>query len=80
MFTWRRPDQPAPAHRHHFTHPSTPPVTNAPADPVGDTRGRHDTLHTSPVSWIVETAARADKSHTFMVLSADLVVDVQDKI
>jgi len=64
-------DQPPPAPLHHLTHPSSPPLTNAPADPLGDTCGRHDTLHTSPVSWIVETAARADRSHTFIVLSAD---------
>jgi len=64
-------DQLPPAPLHHRTHPSSPPLTNAPAEPLDDTCGRHDTLHTSPVSWIVETAARAAKSHTFIVLSAD---------
>lgn len=51
--------------------PSSPPVTNAPED-VAAEEGCHDTAQTSPVSAIVETAARAAKSQTLMVLSAEL--------
>ena len=64
-------DQPAPALRHHLATPSSPPETNAPADP-GETCGRHETDHTSPVSCVVDTAARVLMSQTLMVLSADL--------
>lgn len=63
---------PVPADLHHRTCPSCPPVTNAPAVPGAGGFGDQATLHTSPLSWIVETAARADKSHTLIVLSADL--------
>ena len=51
--------------------PSSPPVTNALED-VAAEEGCHDTAQTSPVSAIVETAARAAKSQTLMVLSAEL--------
>jgi len=47
---------------------------NAPAEPGAGGFGDHETLHTSPLSWSVETAARADKSHTLIVLSAELEV------
>lgn len=51
--------------------PSSPPVTNALED-VAAEEGCHDTAQTSPVSAIVETAARAAKSQTLIVLSAEL--------
>jgi hypothetical protein len=62
----------APADLHHRTCPSWPPLMNAPAEPGAAGFGDHETLHTSTLSWSVETAARADKSHTLIVLSADL--------
>jgi len=65
-----RPHAPAPLH--HFMTPSSPPVKKAPVELFANGFGRHDTLQTSPVSWIVETAARAARSHTLIVLSADL--------
>lgn len=64
---------PVPADLHHRTCPSCPPVMNAPAVPGAGGFGDQATLHTSPLSWSVETAARADKSQTLIVLSADLV-------
>ena len=67
-------DQAAPAALHHRKWPSSPPVTNALEAFVPEGCGRQDTLQTSPVSWIVETAVRADKSQTLIVLSADLWV------
>jgi hypothetical protein len=51
--------------------PSSPPVTKALEDVTAE-EGCHDTAQTSPVSAIVETAARAAKSQTLMVLSAEL--------
>jgi len=51
--------------------PSSPPVTNA-LDDVAAEEGCHDTAQTSPLSAIVETAARAAKSQTLIVLSAEL--------
>jgi len=59
-----------PAAFHHLTMPSSPPVTNALED-VAAVEGCHDTAQTSPVSAIVETAARAAKSQTLIVLSAE---------
>lgn len=64
--------QPAPAPLHQRTTPSSPPLTNSPGEPCCGGRGRHETPHTSPVSCIVETAARAPTSHTLIVLSAEL--------
>lgn len=61
-----------PALLHHFTNPSSPPDMNAPADPAEGANGLQDTDQTSPVSWMVDTAARAATSQTFIVLSADL--------
>jgi hypothetical protein len=73
-YTASRPNHAAalPAPLHHLTTPSSPPETNAPADPPAGGLGRHDTLHTSPVSRTVDTAARVPRSHTLIVLSADL--------
>ena len=65
-------NQPVPAALHHLTRPSSPPLMKPLADLFADGLGRHETLHTSPVSWMVDTAARAAKSHTLMVLSAEL--------
>lgn len=48
-------------------------MKNAPEALVPEELGRQPTLHTSlPVSVIVETAVRADRSQTLIVLSADL--------
>lgn len=71
---------PDPAERHHLTRPSCPPLTNAPAVPVGAGLGRHATAHTSPDSWVVDTDARAARSHTLMLLSAELWGHVRDTI
>jgi hypothetical protein len=65
--------QPIPAPRHHLTIPSSAPLTNAPGpDALGF--GLQETAQTSVGSWIVETALRAERSHTLIVLSADLFV------
>jgi len=61
-----------PAAFDHLTTPSSPPVTNAPED-AAEEEGCHDTAQTSWVSAIVETAARAAKSQTLTVLSAELL-------
>ena len=55
--------------------PSSPPVTKALEDVTAE--GCHDTAQTSPVSAVVETAARAAKSQTLMVLSAELFTTYQ---
>jgi len=64
---------------HHRTSPSSPPVKNAPGDPRAEGWGRHETDQTSPVSCIVDTAARAPISQTLIVLSADLRNDDVNK-
>lgn len=64
---------PEPAPLHHFTIPSSPPLTKAPELPAAGGLGLQETAHTSPVSWIVETAARAPISQILMLLSADLI-------
>ena len=71
MVFFHEPPDPAPLH--HRTMPSSPPVINAPGEPTAAGLGRQDTDQTSPVSWIVETAARAPMSHTLIFLSADLL-------
>ena len=43
-----------------------------PIPPTGGGLGRQETDHTSPVTWIVDTAVRAAMSQTLIVLSADL--------
>lgn len=60
----------APAPLHHLSTPSSAPVTNEPFEPAV-TCGLHETAHTSLGCEIVDTAARAARSHTFTVLSAD---------
>lgn len=66
------PYVPPPAPLHHLSMPSSPPLIKFPTVPTAGGLGRHETDHTSPVSWIVDTAARAAISHTLIVLSADL--------
>ena len=63
---------PEPAPLHHFTTPSSPPVTKAPELPIADGLGLQETAHTLSVSWTVETAARAPISQILILLSADL--------
>lgn len=63
---------PEPAPLHHFTTPSSPPVTKAPVLPIAGGLGLQETAHTLSVSWTVETAARAPISQILMLLSADL--------
>ena len=63
---------PEPAPLHHFTTPSSPPVTKAPELPIAGGLGLQETAQTLSVSWTVETAARAPISQILMLLSADL--------
>lgn len=64
--------QAPPAPLHHLKIPSSPPVTKAPGEPCCGGFGLQDTLHTSPVSWIVDTAVLVPRSHTLIALSAPL--------
>lgn len=68
-----------PAAFDHLTTPSSPPVTNAAEDAAAE-EGCHDTAQTSWVSVIVETAARAAKSQTLTVLSAELLQIVNGNV
>ena len=56
-----------PAPLHHFTTPSSPPVTKAPELPAAGGLGLQESAHTLSVSWTVETAARAPISQTLML-------------
>lgn len=71
--------QPVPAAFAHLTTPSSPPVTNASED-VAAEEACHDTAQTSCVSAMVETAARAAKSQTLTVLSAELLQIVNGNV